>query len=389
MARDIIESYEDGSDIVFVLRNTIDIRINKKLYQQLSKKHDQEEILSKLAPRSLRHHITQRELVYVTKESGIPLIGHTAFGLIDRGTNVIQVRPISGCNLNCIFCSVDEGKSRTRVTDYIVEVDYLVEEFAKLVKLKGASKIEAHIDGQGEPFLYPYMIELIDKLARIKGVEVISAQTNGIPITSDFIEKVEGKLTRLNLSINSLDEKLAKVLAGTNSYDLEHVKQIAIEVARSKIDLLLAPIWVPNWNDGEIERIIGFGLKIGAGKRYPAFGVQKYIKYPLGRKPRGIKIQTFKQFYSALQKLESKYGVKLILKKEDFGIHKRAALKRVFRNGEILELKIMERGRVRGEMLAIARDRVIQVINTNKQVNSRVRVKIVRSKDNIYVAEQL
>ncbi|MEM2934563.1 MAG: radical SAM protein, partial [Methanocellales archaeon] len=195
--------------------------------------------------------------------------------------------------------------------------------------------------------------------------------------------------TRLNLSINSLDEKLARGLAGTNSYDLEHVKQIAVEVAGSKIDLLLAPVWVPNWNDGEIERIIEFGLKVGAGKSSPAFGVQKYIKYPLGRRPRKTKIQTFKQFYSALHKLELKYKVKLILKKEDFGIHKRVALKRVFRNGEVVELKLMERGRVRGEMLAVARDRVIQVINTDKRLGSKVRVRILRSKDNIYVAEPL
>lgn len=387
--RDIIESYEDGSDIVFVLRNTIDIRINKKLYQQMARKYTKEEIISRLAPKSLRHHITQRELVYITRESGIPLIGHTAFGLIDRGTNVIQVRPISGCNLNCIFCSVDEGKSKTRVTDYIVEVDYLVEEFKKLVELKGANRIEAHIDGQGEPFLYPYMAELIDKLARVKGVEVISAQTNGLPLTSDFLKRVEGKLNRLNLSINSLDEKLARVLAGTNSYDLEFVKRIAVEIASSKIDLLLAPVWVPNWNDAEIERIIEFGIEVGAGKNFPPFGVQKYIKYPFGRRPKKTRIQTFKQFYSALRKLELKYGVKLILKKEDFGIHKRAALKKVFRNGEIVELKIAERGRIVGEMIAVARDRVIQVINTEKQIGSKVRAKILRSKDNIYVAEQL
>jgi uncharacterized Fe-S cluster-containing radical SAM superfamily enzyme len=39
----------------------------------------------------------------------IPLVGHIAFGVIDRGTNIIQVRPTSLCNLNCIFCSVDAG----------------------------------------------------------------------------------------------------------------------------------------------------------------------------------------------------------------------------------------------------------------------------------------
>ncbi len=383
----MFESYEDGSEIVFVLRNTIDIRINKKLFQQLSKKHSPEEIISRLAPKSLRHHVTQRKLVYVTRESGIPLIGHTAFGLIDRGTNVIQVRPISGCNLNCIFCSVDEGKSRTRVTDFIVEVDHLVEEFEKLVELKGASKIEAHIDGQGEPFLYPYIAELVDRLAAVKGVEVVSAQSNGMPLTSDLLKKVEGKLSRLNLSINSLDEKLARTLAGTNLYDLKGVKQIAMEVAASKVDLLLAPVWIPDWNDGEIERIIEFGIEIGAGKIFPPFGVQKYIKYPLGRRPKGCRIQPFEQFYSALGQLERKYGVKLILKREDFGIHRRKSCERVFRKGEILDLKLVEHGRVTGEMLAASRGRVIQVINTDKKTGSRVRARIVRTRDNIYVAE--
>lgn len=384
-----IESYEDGSDIVFVLRNTIDIRINKKLYRQMSKRHKPEEIISRLAPKCLRHHVTQRELVYVTRESGLPLMGHTAFGLIDRGTNVIQVRPISGCNLNCLFCSVDEGKSTTRITDYIVEVDYLAEGFKELVDLKGAEKIEAHIDGQGEPFLYPYMAELIDKLAGIKGVEVISAQTNGIPLTADFLEEVEGKLSRINLSINSLDEQLARVLAGTYHYDLKHVRQIAVEIARSRIDLLLAPVWVTNWNDGEIERIIEFGLEIGAGKRFPAFGVQKYIKYLLGRKPKGCRVQTFKQFYFALRKLERKYGVKLVLRKEDFGIHRRKSYKRIFRNGEVLDLRLVEHGRVRGEMLAVERDRIVQVINTDKQSGAKVKARIVRTRDNIYVAEPL
>ncbi|MFP3179020.1 MAG: radical SAM protein, partial [Thermocladium sp.] len=34
-----------------------------------------------------------------------PLVGSLAFGIIDRGTNVIEVRPTSICSLSCIFCS--------------------------------------------------------------------------------------------------------------------------------------------------------------------------------------------------------------------------------------------------------------------------------------------
>ena len=58
----------------------------------------------------------KRPLIRVTYESGIPLIGCIAFGLIDRGTNLIQIRPFTGCPLSCIFCSVDAGpRSRNRV----------------------------------------------------------------------------------------------------------------------------------------------------------------------------------------------------------------------------------------------------------------------------------
>ncbi|MBT4440771.1 hypothetical protein HOC98_01565, partial [archaeon] len=39
----------------------------------------------------------------------IPLMGCIAFGIIDRGTNLLQVRATSMCNLNCVFCSTDSG----------------------------------------------------------------------------------------------------------------------------------------------------------------------------------------------------------------------------------------------------------------------------------------
>lgn len=127
-------------------------------------------------------------------------MGHAAFGLIDRGTNLIQVRPITGCNLNCIFCSVDEGKrSRTKANDFIVDPDYLIEEFRKIAEFKGKG-VEAHIDGQGEPFLYPYLTELIEGLDSVREVDVISIQTNGTLITRSFVDAVEGKLDRINLS---------------------------------------------------------------------------------------------------------------------------------------------------------------------------------------------
>ena len=52
-----------------------------------------------------------------------------------------------------------------------------------------------------------------------------------------------------------MDAENAKFLAGIPSYDLKHVIEVAEEIASSQIDLLLAPVWVPGYNDEEIKKI--------------------------------------------------------------------------------------------------------------------------------------
>ncbi len=377
------EIYDEDNDKVFVIRGTIEVRIPRNFYAQLKRKYSDEEIVSMQEPKLLRHHHTKRELVYVTRESGLPLIGHTAFGLIDRGTNLIQVRPVSGCNLNCIFCSVDEGVSRSRRTDYIVDTDYLVDEFKKLAILKG-NDVEAHIDGQGEPFIYPYMVELLEKLREVPQVKVISTQTNGMLLDEAKIKGMEGLLDRINLSVSSLDGRRARMLAGTNLYDVEHVKGVARAIAASKIDLLLAPVWVPGFNDEEIPKLIEFGLEIGAGKRWPPFGIQNYVRYQFGKKVKG-KPMKFSQFFERLGELERKYGVRLRLTPDDFNIHKAPSLPRAFKKGERLRLRLAAPGRIFGEMLAVARGRVIGVL-TDRPVGTTVFAEVTRTNDNVYVA---
>ncbi len=377
------EIYDEGRDKVFVMHDTIEVRVPHQFYSKLSRKYSDEEIVSMQETKTLRNHYTHRELVYVTRESGIPLIGHTAFGLLDRGTNLIQVRPVSGCNLNCIFCSVDEGHTTSRKTDFIVDTDYLVEEFAKLAALKG-NDVEAHIDGQGEPFIYPYMVELLQKLRKVPNVKIISAQSNGMLLNEEKIKAMAGLIDRVNLSISSLDQRIAQTLAGSTKYSVEHVKDVAVKLLENDIDVLLAPVWVPGFNDDEIGKIIEWGLSIGAGKRFPAFGIQNYVRYQFGKKVK-TKPMRFDQFFEKIALLEKQYGLKLKLTPGDFGIHKAPSLPKAFRKGDKLKLEIVAPGRVHGEMLAIANDRVIGVL-TDRPIGTTVTAEITRTNDNIYVA---
>ena len=189
--------------------------------------------------KNLINKATKRKTYYI--HPPIPLIGHTAFGLIDRGTNIIQVRGLSGCNINCPFCSVDEGKySKTRKNDYYVDMDYLIEEYKKIVEFKGNKHIEAHLDGQGEPSLYYPLPDLVQNLNEInkKGDGIVSMQSNGVNLTYKLIDELEeAGLHRLNLSINAIDEKMSRMLSGSRDYDIEHILDIAEYVKEHGIKL--------------------------------------------------------------------------------------------------------------------------------------------------------
>ena len=335
------------------------------------------------------HHVNKLELFKIDWSSNIPLIGCIAFGVIDRGTNILQIRPISTCPLSCIFCSTDAGpKSKWRQTEYIVELDYLIHVVKDIVAFKGGRRIEAHIDTVGDPTTYPHLIDLVCKLSDIPGIEVISMQTHGVLLTERMIDELaDAGLSRINLSIDALDEPLAKYIAGVNFYDINHIVGIAEYISQSKIDLLIAPVWIPKINDDEIPKIIEFAKKIGAGKIWPPLGVQKYEVHKFGRKPPGVRPISWYKFYKTLRIWEKEFNVKLVLKPEDFNIVKLPMLPRPFKRFEKVKVTIVGPGWLKGEKLAIAKGRVITLVNADDlPIGTKVYARILRTKHNIYIA---
>ena len=332
-------------------------------------------------------------VVHITADSEIPLIGCIAFGLIDRGTNVIQVRPTSICTLSCIFCSTDAGpKTTRRQVEYVVEREYLVECFRELAAFKRRKDLEAHIDTVGDPLTYREIVELVQDLAQVSEVKVVSMQTHGHLLTERLAEELgEVGLERINLSIDATDPELARVLAGEPSYDVRRVMGVAEYIAGlPRPDVTLAPIWIPGLNDEEIPKIIEFALRIGAGKRWPPLGIQKYLRHKHGRKPRGIKPIPWYKFYKQLRIWEKKYGVRLILTPEDFGTHRARILPLVFRRNEVVRLKVVERGWLKGELLGVARGRVVTVVRAPREVLGKtVKVRITHRKHNLYIAQYI
>ncbi len=329
-----------------------------------------------------------RALVRIPQDAAVPLIGTVAFGLIDRGTTLIQVRPSSACVLSCVFCSTDAGpRSRTRLAEYLVDMEYLLQWFDELAAYKGVNDLEAHVDTVGDPFVYPGIMELFKRLKDHPQVSVVSVQTHGALLGPEDVPRLEESgLDRINLSIDSLNPEKARALSGTPSYDVERVKEFARRLAESEVDLLIAPVWVPGLNDEDIPEIIEFALDIGAGKRWPPLGIQKYEAHRHGRRPRGVRPMPWSRFYAALRRWEEEYGVKLVLTREDFNIRPARSLPKAMRVGEKVTVRVLAPGWRRGEALGVARGRAVTLVNAEAYpTGSEVRAVVLRDKDNVYV----
>lgn len=330
---------------------------------------------------NLTNTATRKKTLYVHSYSGIPLIGTTSFGIIDRNTNMIEVRPLTGCNMNCIFCSVDEGLASRKTSEVVIQEEYLAAEVRKLAELKSC---ECHIiiNSQGEPTLYKPLTQLIRDLHAITAVKTITLITNGTLLTEIFIDDLAAAgLTMLNVSLNAIDPKVAKVMEGHGGYDVEKVKRMAAYAAKTSIKVTLAPVIVGGYNEEEMEKIVVFAKEIGA-----AVGMQNYLFYRRGRNPANAEQMPWPKFYAELDRLEKKHGAKLVFSAADYDIIKTKPLPKPFRKGQVVKATAISEGRYPREYIAAAAGRIITLPDCERQLkpNDAVKVKIVSDKHNIF-----
>ena len=305
--------------------------------------------------KKLTNKLTGNKVTYVDASSGLPLIGNVAFGIVYRGSSIIEIKPVTSCNLDCIYCSISEGLS-SKKHDFVVEKDYLVGELKELVNFLD-DKVEIHIGVQGEPFLYGDMEELIKDLQAMKNVHTISIDSNGTLLNKPLIDRlaVNTKL-QLNLSLDAITDDQAKAIAGVKHYNVKHVLEM-IDYATQKLSkVIVAPVFTDGWNNDELEKIILF---IKSLNKQPILGIQNYLKYKTGRN--AAKEITWDKFYAMIEMLEKKHDIKLKLNKEDFNIRKLKALPKPFFEGQEISAVLKCVDRFPNSSIAVARGRSISV----------------------------
>ena len=328
--------------------------------------------------RNLKDKLTGRSAFYIHKNSGIPLIGCIYFGIIDKGSGMLELKPNTGCNMNCIFCSVDEGITSQRLNDYIIEREYIVEEAKRIIEFKG-ELIDIYINPQGDPLLYPEITELCENLSKIELCMSINIITAGTLLTKSMIDSfAKNKKTSLNVSLHSIDEKNAKFLFGTKGYNLKNILEM-LRYASQKMEVVLAPVILPGYNDKEILDVVEFARSIKAKIFF-----QKYLHNKKGRNP--LKEESWNSFFHKLETSQQETGYNLINKDIMEKVHTKE-LKPPFKSGEAVKAVLVLPGRFRNEMLAAAKDRIISVSSCHRNIGDEIKIKIRRVKHNLFSAD--
>lgn len=131
----------------------------------------------------------------------------------DRHGRIIRYLRISvtdRCNMRCWYCSAPEGARRLGPKD-LLSFDE-IEAVARAAAGLGFDKLR--LTG-GEPLMRPSIIDLVARLAAIEGIDEVTMTTNGSLLADAAADLAAAGLSRVNVSIDSLDpERFAEVTGG-------------------------------------------------------------------------------------------------------------------------------------------------------------------------------
>ncbi len=320
------------------------------------------------------------------ENSGIPLVGLIHVGVIDRGSNLLQVRTSTMCNMSCTFCSTDAGPySKLHMQNVVVDPQYLLQWIREVVRLKNGKNMEINLDSVGEPSAYPHLVELLQGIQMIPEVSFVSMQTNGTLLTEEKVKAWDAAgLKRLNISIHALDGEKAQYLFGNHGYNIERIKEmVRLTRAQTKIEVNVTPVFLPGVNDAEMPKLIQFAKEIGC-----KISIQKYEFYKNSRKDPDAERVSWYHFYRQLEAWEKEFGVKLKIGPRDFNIIRTKKIPLVMKKGEVVFAEIKGQGWFPGEMIGVAKDRAITVVECNARVGDKIKVKIVSADNSIYLGKK-
>ena len=174
-----------------------------------------------------------------------------------RNINYMRISVTELCNLRCRYCMPVEGICKKEHKEMLSE-DELVQAVEAAVSL-GITKLR--ITG-GEPLVKRNILSICRRIAAVNGIREVCMTTNGILLPALAVPLREAGVTRLNISLDTLDrKKYAYITRGGALDDAWAGIEAALSAGFQKVKL--NAVLIGGFNDNEIAALAELT------KRYP------------------------------------------------------------------------------------------------------------------------
>lgn len=174
-----------------------------------------------------------------------------------RRIDYLRLSVTDRCDLRCSYCRPRAFDGYAEPGDWLdfSEIRRVTAAFARMgvghLRLTG-----------GEPLLRRNLVDLVRDLAALPGIEDLSLSTNATQLAKHAVALKAAGLTRINVSLDSLDRECVREVCGRDSLD-DIMAGIMAGKAAGLTPVKLNMVAMRGVNEHEIERMAAFCLENG------------------------------------------------------------------------------------------------------------------------------
>ncbi len=180
----------------------------------------------------------------------------------EREIDYLRVSVTDRCNLRCRYCMPEEGVCKKSHADMLTQ-----EELLRAVRAAASLGVRKVRVTGGEPLVKKNIVALCREIAEVKGISELCMTTNGILLPELAAALKAAGVTRVNLSLDTLDParyahitrrgRLDDALAGLEA-------ALAAGFEKVKVNTVL----IGGFNDDEIGELCGLTLRYPVDVRF-------------------------------------------------------------------------------------------------------------------------
>lgn len=166
-----------------------------------------------------------------------------------RTITYLRISLTDRCNLRCVYCMPKDGLQWQPLPDQLT-----VDEIIQVVRVAAEGGVTRIRLTGGEPLAHPHIVEIVRRIASVPNIEELSLTTNGILLERLAQPLADAGLTRVNVSLDTLESEKFRQITRGGSIDRVW-KGIAAAEKSQLSPIKLNTVIVRGLNDDELSTL--------------------------------------------------------------------------------------------------------------------------------------